>query len=212
VKNGFPSARAYSSSTTRPAAGEPESSATCSATSRRDIGPSPICVTPPRSLTCASHSTTCGSSGASSERHVTTTAPPDPAGPGQERQAVEGRSVGPMHVLDDQRRGAPLGHRSNRSAIARTAGHAARPPARPPRLFPSRVPAAGRATSSRNVAAEVSCQRGRPNYGPCRSTRLEIPPAHPPAGSSGSDLQHVAGIRPKSRPVPSAANATHTLG
>jgi len=89
VKNGFPSARANSSSTSAGSIGWPARAAACLATSCRDSGPRVISSVAAAPRASASHSATCGFKGASSLRQVTTTrtAPGHPARPRKVRQS-----------------------------------------------------------------------------------------------------------------------------
>ena len=202
VKNGFPSARAYSSSTTGADAGEPASSATCSATSSRDSGPSRTSATPPRPRTCVSHSATCGSSGVSSDRHVTTTVTAESRrGPGQKRQAVQGRGVRPMHVLHDQDDAASPGHRAQQ--LRDRGEQPVTLPALPGRSTPPPRTRAAAATApprpghSAGVTASAASSSSPP------STRLSSPNASA-TGSSGS-VSRIGRHPPQTDTTPSAA-------
>jgi hypothetical protein len=78
VKNGCPSARAYTSSTNPDGGGTPTNPLICSATSVWENGPRRISSTPASRRTCVSQSATAASSDTSSLRQVTTSRTPVP--------------------------------------------------------------------------------------------------------------------------------------
>ena len=114
VKNGLPSARAYPSSANWAGADPPARAATCSAVFSRESGPSRISSTslPPRIRQPRSHHGFKGPLITAARHHHRHRTPA--AGPPQVREAVQRRTVGPVHVLDHQHGPGPASCRAHK--------------------------------------------------------------------------------------------------
>ena len=159
--------------------------------------------------TCVSHSATCGSSGASSDRHVTTTVSAESRrGPGQKRQAVQGRRCRPnARPRRPGRCGAAGRPRPAAPRSRRTTAHAARSP-RPARLRRARPELRQQPLHLDPDVARSHGQRGLQQVAAVDPAQAH--PTHPPPAAAAASPAS-AGIRPKRTTTPSTADPPHPL-